>query len=74
MSQEDKKKYVRHYDCVEIVIPRDNDAFGGCPLGRENCYDCEHLIRGGLLDGKVWIDCGIVEEEDDLENFIKNEL
>lgn len=32
------------------------------------------MIRGGSLGGKVWIDCGVVEEEDDLENFIKNEL
>lgn len=69
-----EKGFIRHYDCVEIVIPRDDDAYGGCPLGRENCYDCEHLIRGGTLGGNAWIDCGVVEEEDDLENFIENEL
>ena len=60
MAKEDG--YIRHYDCVEIVIPKEDDAYGGCPLGRENCYECEHMIRGGTLGGEPWIDCDVVGE------------
>ena len=57
-------KYTRHYECVEIVIPKENDAYDGCPLRNENCYDCEYLLRSGTLGGEVWIDCSYGYEDE----------
>jgi hypothetical protein len=54
----------RFYDCIEIVIPKKDEWHDGCPLGRENCYDCEFLAKGGTLGGKVWIDCAYYEPEE----------
>lgn len=70
----EKEGCVRHYDCIETVIPQENDAYNGCPLMRDNCYDCEHMIRSGTLGGKIWIDCNCCCEEADLINFINNTL
>ena len=57
----DERKFKRYYDCLEIVIPKNNE----CPLGEENCYDCPHFFRGGTLGGEVWIDCDFIQEEED---------
>lgn len=43
----------RFYDCKEIVIPQNDE----CPLGLENCYECEHFTCGGTLGGERWIEC-----------------
>ena len=52
----------RFYDCIEIVIPKDDGwDGGGCPLGNENCYECEHMVRGGTLGGEVWVECDAVD-------------
>jgi hypothetical protein len=63
----------RFYDCVEIVIPKKDSWNDGCPLDKENCYDCEYFKRGGNLGGQVWIDCSYDEKaeenkEQDLED------
>ena len=47
-----------------IVIPKKDGWHDGCPLDRENCYDCEFLAKGGTLGGKVWIDCAYDEPEE----------
>lgn len=59
----EKKKYIRHYNCIEIVIPRKDTWNDGCPLDKENCYECEHFLRGGSLGGEPWIDCDVTEND-----------
>jgi hypothetical protein len=57
----------RFYDCIETVIPRKDWMHEGCPLDRENCYECEYHGRGGTLGGKVWIECNYDDKNDGRE-------
>ena len=53
----------RFYDCIEIDKKKKDWCNDGCPLDRENCYECEYFERGRTLGGEVWIDCGYDNEE-----------
>ena len=52
----------RFHDCIEIIIPKKDWLHDGCPLGRENCYDCEYFESSGTFGGEAWIDCSYDEE------------
>ena len=48
-------------NCIEIVKPR-NDS---CPLSRENCLECEHLVECSRFGGELHVICNAADGFED---------